>query len=69
MHRYASGAYGCIDLSSFRFPRGYSVSALNWFPLNFLTLFCVYYIQVGCIFAVVFLGVLVFLFRAERVSP
>lgn len=39
MHRYVSGAYGCIDLSPFRVPRDYSVSALNWFTLNFLHCF------------------------------
>lgn len=66
MHRYVCGAYGYIDLSPFRFPRGYSVSALNWFSLNFLTLFCVCYIQVLFILAAVLLGVLVFLFGAER---
>lgn len=67
MHRYVSGAYGYIDLSPFRVPRDYSVSALNWFSLNFLTLFCVCYIQVRYFLSAVLLRVLVFLFGAERV--
>lgn len=69
MHRYVSGAYGYIDLSPFRLPRGYSVSALNWFSLNFLTLFCVCYIQVSYILAAVLLRVLVLLFGAEGALP
>lgn len=65
MRRYASGAYGYIDLSPFGLPRGYSVSALNWSSLNFLTLFCVCYIQVSYVLAAVLLRVLVFLSAAE----